>query len=273
VTNDGARFVDSGAYVLDALTEGEREQFETQLVDSEDLRSEVTELTDTAVLLGLAVDPVTPSPQLRESILGKIASVPQLSGEVAQVREIRSVPEVPEVPEVPAVPAVPARFGAASEKARSRWFARPVAVITAAAAAVVLVVGGVGIVTSLGQNSTQSQAGDALASIEGAPDSQRAAASISTGGKATLVWSAKLKKSALIVNGLAKLPSDKTYELWYIDSGGTPTKAGLLEVTGSRTWRVLTGALSAGDTVGVTVEPAGGSKAPTTKPIVAIPAL
>ncbi len=49
----------------------ERADFETQLAESEELRNEVTELTDTAVLLGLAADPVTPSPALKQNIMAQ----------------------------------------------------------------------------------------------------------------------------------------------------------------------------------------------------------
>ena len=93
---------------------------------------------------------------------------------------------------------------------------------------------------------------------------------MSTGGKVTLVWSLTQRKSAVIATGLKVLPSDKTYELWYISAAGKPTSAGLFESNGKNTLQVLSGQMSRGDTVGVTVEPAGGSKAPTTKPVVAI---
>ena len=126
---------------------------------------------------------------------------------------------------------------------------------------------GTGVITN---NVTASQQADALAAINAAPDSQRAEAKVSTGGTATLVWSAQLGRSALISTGLKSLPSDKTYELWYINSAGKAMSAGLFEADGSRTISVLTGKMTAGDTVGVTVEPAGGSTQTTTKPIVAI---
>jgi anti-sigma-K factor RskA len=68
------------------------------------------------------------------------------------------------------------------------------------------------------------------------------------------------------MQGIKTLPGGKTYELWYIDKNGA-TAAGTFDANGSPQSIVLTGDLKAGDTVGVTVEPAGGSKAPTTKPI------
>uniref|UniRef100_UPI00117B0733 anti-sigma factor n=1 Tax=Leifsonia sp. NCR5 TaxID=1978342 RepID=UPI00117B0733 len=159
----------------------------------------------------------------------------------------------------------------AETKARSRWFTRPISIAAAAAAAVVLFLGGTFLGSSLaGNNSFQQQQASALAQINAAPDAQRATADVSGGGTATLVWSGKLGKSALVANDLPALPSDKTYELWYI-RGGEATPAGTMKPadTGS-TWRVLTGTMQAGDTVGVTVEPRGGSDQPTTSPIVAI---
>lgn len=80
----------SGAYVLNSLDPHEQHEFEAQLAESEELRNEVTELTDTAVLLGMAVAPVAPSPELRDSIMSRLASTPQLSREVAPIRTIHA---------------------------------------------------------------------------------------------------------------------------------------------------------------------------------------
>jgi anti-sigma-K factor RskA len=249
---------DSGAYVLNALNASERDAFEVRLEHSEELRNEVTELTDTAVLLGMAVDPVTPSAGLKNDIMAKIATMPQLPRDVAPVRELyptgaASVPPVE-----------------LNRKAQLRWFNRPIIAITSAAAAVALLIGG-GVAVGIANQAVQhSQVADALAAINSAADVQHAAVSVSTGGKATLVWSLSQRKSALIVTGLAAAPSGKTYELWYIDGKGTATPAGLFSADGHRTLQVLAGRMSKGDTVGVTIEPSGGSKSPTTKPIVAI---
>jgi anti-sigma-K factor RskA len=157
-------------------------------------------------------------------------------------------------------------------KVRSRWFSRPVMALTAAAAAVAIIVGGGLIANQLGSTTFVQQQASQLAAINSALDHKQAVAAVSTGGTATLVWSESLGKSALITDGLPALPTGKAYELWYIDAAGTPTPAGMLDAAaGSSTWRVLDGAMAPGDTVGVTVEPRSGSKAPTTTPIVAIP--
>jgi anti-sigma-K factor RskA len=60
-------------------------------------------------------------------------------------------------------------------------------------------------------------------------------------------------------------PAGKTYEAWVID-GGTAYPAGTFESNGTVE---LTREASRGDTIAVTVEPAGGSSKPTTTPIAA----
>ena len=119
-----------------------------------------------------------------------------------------------------------------------------------------------------------AQQAASLAQLNAAPDVQRASTTSADGHQATLVWSDTSSLSALIVDGLPALPSDKDYQLWYIGAGG-PVSAGLLDTrataSGSGTaWRVLDGSLTAGDTIGMTVEPKGGSQQPTTAPVVAI---
>jgi anti-sigma-K factor RskA len=266
--HDKSKSADSGAYVLNALGDAERTEFEANMASSEQLRNEVTELTDTAVLLGLAAAPVTPSPELRESIMSKIATTQQLSRDISPVRELRAVPtgQADEGEDEAAAP--PAALGTVTKLS---WYRRPASILTAAAAAIVVIIGGFFGAGLIGQNVQAQQQADALAAINSAPDAQHAAATVSTGGHATLVWSASLGKSAIIVNGLKSLPGGKTYEAWYIDPKGTPTPAGLFEQSGTRTWRVLDGTMAAGDVVGVTVEPDGGSSKPTTTPIFAIP--
>ena len=264
--HDKSKSADSGAYVLNALSDAERAEFEANMASSEQLRNEVTELTDTAVLLGLAAAPLTPSPELRESIMSKIATTPQLSRDIPPVRELRAVPAGQAGEEEAAAPS-----DAPGTVTKLSWYRRPASILTAAAAAIVVIIGGFFGAGLIGQNMQAQQQADALAAINSAPDAQHAAATVSTGGHATLVWSASLGKSAIIVSGLKSLPGGKTYEAWYIDSKGTPTPAGLFEQSGTRTWRVLDGTMAAGDVVGVTVEPDGGSKKPTTTPILAIP--
>jgi anti-sigma-K factor RskA len=107
--------------------------------------------------------------------------------------------------------------------------------------------------------------------IQASEDYRRTTVEIDGGGTATLVWSHRMKRSALIVDGLGMLPAGSTYELWYIDSAGAATPAGMFDMDADGGHSVvLSGDMDAGDTVGVTVEPAGGSDAPTTDPVIMV---
>lgn len=249
----------SGSYALNGLDAADLAEFETHLQQSQATRDEVTELTDTAVLLGLAVEPVQPSAGLKASIMDQLDAHPQLPVAASSAAGASSASVATAAFESPA-----------GRKAQARWFTRPVTALAAVAAAIALFVGGGVVTTSLAQNSFAQQQADQLAAINSADDAQRASVDLADGGTATLVWSNTLLSSALIVDGLAPLPADRTYELWYInDAGARP--AGTFGVAGSgSTWRVLDGTMKAGDTVGVTVEPRGGSDAPTTDPVVVI---
>jgi anti-sigma-K factor RskA len=279
----------TGAYVLNSLTPDESEAFEARLAESEALRHEVTELADTAVLLGFAVDPVQPPAALKANIMGLISSMPQLPANDAPVRDAAagsatadSEPTVTESAGARVTPIGTAAFGAApvitdvpnspaQRKAERRWYSRPIVALAGAAAAVALVAGGVGIVGTITDSQRQSVMADGLAAINAADDSQQAVAAISGGGTATMVWSNELASSAVIVDDLPTLPDGKVYELWYIDTASVARPAGTFTVdSDGKSWRVLDGEMHAGDTVGVTVEPAGGSEKPTTEPIVAI---
>ena len=242
----------TGAYALDAATSDERAAVEAEADRSQAVRNELTELADTAVMLGLAVEPVQPSPELRANLLGMLDSTPQLAPE--------------------GVPASStAQFDRpAAAKARARWFTRPAAMLTAAAAAAALVIGGVVVTNQLANQSFQQAQAEQLDAITAATDSRDLTAEVAGGGTATLVWSNELGSAALMVDGIAPLPDSKTYQLWYIDENGA-RPAGVFDVGDSGTsWRVLDGAMHAGDSVGLTVEPAGGSDIPSTKPVVQI---
>ncbi|CAD6003830.1 anti-sigma factor domain-containing protein [Agreia sp. COWG] len=266
--DDDAR-LNTGAFALGALSPDEVERFIAATAADSSLADEAAELGETAVLLGLAATPVAPSPQLKTDLMAAIASTPQLPALQTQGDVVDPVAVEGSRP----VANENDSSGVASTKARVRWFARPGTLLASAAAAVALFIGGgfVGAaVTGEAPAAVDAQAAG-LASIYAASDVQSARSEVSGGGSATLVWSGELGRSAVVVDGLAPLPAGSVYEAWYInDAGAAP--AGTFDATGAHktSWHLLDGSMSAGDTVGVTVEPAGGSKTPTTTPIVAI---
>ena len=289
----------AGAYALHALDANDTATFEAHLAESERARIEAAELNDTAVALGLAVAPVQPSAALKANLMSLLASTPQLppltAGTTDALASVTNAAPVVAPIATPTLPAGPtsttpnsgggAPAGSASavtdinsgtgphrtatERAQARWFKRPAQFMLAAAAAVALFIGGSFFGQVLNSNQFESQQASGLAQINAADDSQRAATTTANGQEATLVWSNKLGISAVLVDKLPVLPSDQDYQLWYINGDGAAS-AGTFDSTGDGTaWRVLDGTMHAGDQVGVTVEPNGGSDQPTTNPIVA----
>jgi anti-sigma-K factor RskA len=108
----------------------------------------------------------------------------------------------------------------------------------------------------------------AIAAVLTAADARIASAATSAGGTATVVASLRGAAVVFTSSGLPVLPPSSVYELWFIGSAGV-RPAGLVppEPAGAA---LLASGLSGDDAVGVTVEPAGGTAAPTTAPIVVL---
>ena len=132
---------------------------------------------------------------------------------------------------------------------RPRW------AVPAAVAAAVATSAAVGLGIWAGILQSQSPAGgQALATVplRGASGSLV----LSSGGQA-----------ALVLSGLAPTPAGKTYEAWVVLPRRTLPAGLFTTATGAASLR-LTRSVPAGATVALTLEPAGGSAAPTEKPVV-----
>lgn len=168
-----------------------------------------------------------PAPELRDEVLSRIRSVRPLPPVSTPLQAVR------------------------------RWPGRLVA-----AAAVVLVVG-LGTVAIHPWTHEPTSTAD---QVINASDAVRHEATLPGGGTATVVNSAHLGRAVLLASGLADPPSGKTYELWLQTADGTMHPAGLMDSGGTRTV-VLDGDSAKAAGAGITIEPAGGSEQPTTKPI------
>ena len=285
----------TGSHALDALSDDERELLEATFSDVPELRAEADSLRETALQLAYAVDPIEPPASMKASLMAQIASTPQAAPVAPAAADASdSVPSASvssaSVPGAVGDAGQEARFapatrrtragGSATAAAQRRWFQRPAAVLSTAAAVAVVFLGvGLGVGTAFtpsnqpGPGTTQASSG--LDRIYAASDFKRTTAKVSGGGTATVVWSNSLGKSAVILDGVAPAPKGKTYELWYIGSEGTGGKissAGLMDGAADGVHSaVLTGTRSHGVTIGMTVEPEGGSEQPTTTPIMAVP--
>jgi len=206
---------------------------------------------ETAVALAEATAPVAPSAGVRDALLDRIASTPQLPAE-APVSESDDSFVLPQASERRARP-------------------KRLRIMFALAACLALVVGiGFGSV-ALNDHLNRPAAVVALDEIEAAADASQASAPLDDGA-ATVHWSAELGTAVLVADGLAPLDPDRTYQLWFV-RGETPLPAGTFEAESGDAVAQLDGEIHAGDVVAVTVEQEGGSPTglPTTEPIFAIP--
>ena len=254
----------AAGYALDALSDQEQAEYERALAEFPELRAEADGFVGTSARLAEQIEPVSPPPELKNRLMAMLDETPQLPAQPTG-RHLAPVAELPATDATAAESAEPPPAGPRESEARRRWFQRPGGILGVAAAAVLLVAGVLVGAGFAGPNGWSAQR--VLASITDAPDAQTTTTEVSGGGTVTLTWSAEKGRSAVTAKGLSTLASDKTYELWYIDSSGA-TSAGLFSDGSS--WRVLDGKLPSGAKVGITVEPAGGSKQPTTDPIAVI---
>ena len=79
-----------------------------------------------------------------------------------------------------------------------------------------------------------------------------------------MVYSQSRGQAGFLASNLPSLPTDKTYQLWYNDHG-TMRPAGLLPSSNGSL--LLGGRIDGAAGIGVTVEPAGGSRTPTSAPL------
>lgn len=85
----------------------------------------------------------------------------------------------------------------------------------------------------------------------------------------SLTYYPQTQTAVLSVRGLAA-QSPRVYEVWLVRPSNAPTAAGYLTEQPDGTWSVaIHGSLSGYATVAATVEPPGGSDAPTTAPVLA----
>jgi anti-sigma-K factor RskA len=139
-----------------------------------------------------------------------------------------------------------------------RWLAG-----IAAAAAIAL--GGVGVGSYIAdQNNPLNQ-------VIRADDVREASVPVAAGGTATVLVSSS--KDALVVkmNGVPAPPEGKVYQMWLIPKDGSaPVSQGLMDAEALSKPAVVEGIASAAS-LGITVEPVGGSTSPTLPTVAAAP--
>ncbi len=240
---------------LHSLTDAEEQRFADALAEHPEWAAVADADAETAAVLAEGLVEVAPPSALRAALLATIASVPQESVVTADAPSDEGSVRDDAV-------------DAAASPARRR----PLRILFALAACLVLLVGlGVG-ATVLASQLARPASVVALDEIEGAPDAQQATVELASGATATAHWSASLGSAVLVATGLEQLDADKTYELWYVRDDA-PVSAGVFAAETGTTTALLSGDMRPGDVIALTIEGAGGSPtgAPTTDPIVVIP--
>ncbi|ALS56906.1 anti-sigma factor [Rathayibacter toxicus] len=264
----------AAGHALRILSAEEQARYEQFLVEHLEARREAAALREVADALAADVSPVEPSPALKAELMALIANTPQLSATDSSddvEAPIADEPQSVNAQETPSPSRVAETSGGAQHLARQRWYTHPALYLSAAAAAAVIVVGGATLPPQLSAGADSTQEQTVLAQVRSASDAQEVSGSVTAGTTATLVWSNSLGRSVLLAEGLALLPEDKTYQLWYLGSSGQTVAAGTFDGGDGSAVIPLQGAIpGVGSVVAVTIEQAGGSKTPTTRPILTI---
>ena len=221
----------TGSYVLDAVSETEREEFERHLQFCPSCDAEVRGLRETAARLALACA-VNPPARMEQQVL-------------AATYRTRQLPPLP-----------------ASRPGRVLHFPRRLAILAAAASVAAALA--LGITQLTAQHQLDQARATAIARVVTASDAHVDTAR-AAGGNVTVVTSVALHEAVVSTSGMASLPSGRVYQVWVMSPSGARS-AGLVQ--GSS---LLASAVRPGDQIGITVEPAGGTTRPTTTPVAVVP--
>ena len=133
------------------------------------------------------------------------------------------------------------------------------------AAAAVIALGGVGV------GAYMADQNDPLNQVIRADDVREASVPVSAGGTATVLISSSRDAVVVRMNGVPAPPAGKVYQMWLIPKDGSaPLSQGLMDEAALSKPAVVKG-ISSAASLGITVEPAGGSASPTSPTVAAAP--
>jgi len=240
---------DLALYALGALVGPEKEALEQHLEVCSPCQSELRQLQSDATLLALSTIGPVPPPRSRKRLLGAVA------------RERRAPVTVPKRPAwwllVPYAVSAALIVMAALLWNESRSLSRTLAALQ----------------QRHSEMEKQLRAAEDLVNILTSPESKQITlapvkALPQPQGKAYYLSSSG--HLIFLANNLAPLPPNKVYELWLIPSIGAPIPAGLFQPDSRGTATLVNPPLPIGvqaKAFAITIEPTGGSPAPTSQPI------
>ena len=231
----------AGAFALGAMSADEAAAVRAHLATCDQPHAELREAFPAGDVLAASLEPVTPSPDLRDRLMGSIERIPPVARPSAE----------------PVKPPWP----------RPGWFdwisprvARPLAVAAVVAA---IAVGA----WNVSLRSDLDHRDAALRAVAAAIGNGQTAFRVDgTAGRGYVVDTPGVG-AALVVADLKALPADKLYELWLLDAAGTPVAVGTFtDTSGAVAVLPVEKDLSGYATFAVTVE-AKRVDAPTTTPV------
>jgi anti-sigma-K factor RskA len=226
------------AYALGTLSEEERVQVESLLATSEEARIQLRQFESMLAGMATLVPPRKAPAGLNDAFRQRLAA------------EVATEPESKVV-------TFPPRVG---------WIRRPRLLLSLAAVFAVVV--GLLAIYGLATRKSDSQI---IQDILNDPAATRIAMNAEPGanGNVTFVIAPDNSKAVLVAE-LPELPDDKQYQFWFIQNDNTPPTSGLVFSADKPEQQILISMQDPSrkfDQLGVTVEPLGGSPAPTTNPI------
>ena len=262
----------TGSYALDALSDLEREDLERHLHHCPSCEAEVRGLRETAARLAMTTT-VQPPAQLEQRVLAATYRTRQLPPLAAQpFRRDRRRARVTGAARLVAgrLDADQPRPGRFRDHRGHSWVRSPrlVGLLAAASMAAAVVLGISLVSTQHRLDSVQANAA-AIAKVVDAPDARIETLHTARSGAVTVVVSAEQREAVVTTSGMPSLPASRVYQVWVMDSAGARS-VGLLAHT-TQVSELLASGVQAGDRIGITVEPAGGTARPTTTPVIVMP--
>lgn len=261
----------AAGHALHALSPEDERTFLAALAEHPEWASIVESDVDSVIVLAEGAAEVVPPPGIRDALLAQIAGAGTDAHAESQAEaEVDAHAETPDagadalqvlIDEPPTTESI-------QTVQRRRWTR---GVFALAASIVLLVALGYGAALVGDLLTPKPAAVVALQQIEQAPDAESVTGETAAGGTVTAHWATSLGKAVVVTDGLPELGPDEVYQAWFV-RGESPVSAGTFETDAAGTaTALLTGDMQAEDLIALTVEPAGGSEAPTTDPIIAIP--
>ncbi|HEX8398220.1 MAG TPA: anti-sigma factor [Pyrinomonadaceae bacterium] len=277
------------AHALDALDENERRELDALLAGDAQFRAEFDGMRETAAALSFAAELLEPPAEVRSRILEKIKQTPQTEKPKFTVIEGGKNKS-----SVKAVPTPENEFTAQAPRRSGFWNVLPK--IIAVAASIAVLVLAYSLINATRQNAraqaeiaglnqklveaeqnlnkTSGELAQIRAERELLASPQTIVAALggtenSPQARARLVFDKQTGKAFLYVEGLPDAPDGKAYQIWWISDPTKPAPGGTFKThdngKGELRDQIPSKDLNAG-VFAVTLEPEGGSDAPTSKP-------